>query len=105
LIGGISFAAVVAGVFAYFTGGPVLALALAGFLMGLIAQAGDLAESAMKRAFHVKDASQLLPGHGGFMDRMDGLVSVTVAAALAALFLDPQAPATALLSGLPVAGL
>ncbi len=105
LIGGISFAAVVAGVFAYFTGGPVLALALAGLLMGLIAQAGDLAESAMKRAFHVKDASQLLPGHGGFMDRMDGLVSVTVAAALAALFLDPQAPATALLSGLPVAGL
>ena len=105
LIGGISFAAVVAGVFASFTGGPVLALALAGFLMGLIAQAGDLAESAMKRAFHVKDASQLLPGHGGFMDRMDGLVSVTVAAALAALFLDPQAPATALLSGLPVAGL
>ncbi|MDQ8697514.1 phosphatidate cytidylyltransferase [Hyphomicrobium sp. LHD-15] len=105
LIGGVSFAAVIAGVFAYFTGGPVLALALTGLLMGLIAQAGDLAESAMKRAFHVKDASQLLPGHGGFMDRMDGLVSVTVAAALAALFLNPQAPAAALLSGLPVAGL
>jgi phosphatidate cytidylyltransferase len=103
LIGGVSAAAVAGGGFAYATGGPVLALALAGLLMGLIAQAGDLAESAMKRSFNVKDASQLLPGHGGFMDRMDGIVSVTVAVALAALFLNPQAPATALLAGLAIA--
>jgi phosphatidate cytidylyltransferase len=105
LIGGVSAAAITAGAFAYATGGAVPALALTGLLMGLIAQAGDLAESAMKRAFNVKDTSQLLPGHGGFMDRMDGIVSVTVAAAFAALFLNPQAPATALLAGLPIAGL
>jgi phosphatidate cytidylyltransferase len=105
LVGGLSAAAIMAGAFASFTGGAVLALALTGLLMGLVAQAGDLAESAMKRAFNVKDASQLLPGHGGFMDRMDGIVSVTVAAAFAALFLDPQSPAAALLAGLPVMGL
>ena len=68
--------------------------------MGVIAQMGDLAESAMKRAFHIKDVSQLLPGHGGFMDRMDGLVPVAVAVAVAVLFLDPRAPAEALLAGL-----
>lgn len=104
LIGGLSAAMIAAGLFAYATGAPVLALAVTGLVMGLIAQAGDLAESAMKRAFHVKDASQLLPGHGGFMDRMDGIVSATIAAALAALFLNPHAPASALLQGLPLAG-
>ncbi|MBL8844298.1 MAG: phosphatidate cytidylyltransferase [Hyphomicrobium zavarzinii] len=104
LIGGITTAGLAAGTFGYVIGSPVLGLAAAGVLMGLIAQAGDLAESALKRAFNVKDASQLLPGHGGFMDRMDGLVTVAVAVALAALFLDPQAPASALLAGLPIGG-
>ena len=55
--------------------------------------------SAIKRAFNVKDASQLLPGHGGFMDRVDGLVPVAVLVALAALFLNPHAPAAALFAG------
>ena len=48
-------------------------LAVTGLIMGIIAQMGDLAESAMKRAFNIKDVSQLLPGHGGFMDRIDSL--------------------------------
>jgi phosphatidate cytidylyltransferase len=73
---------------------------LTGLVMGVVAQLGDLAESAMKRAFNVKDASQLLPGHGGFMDRMDGLVPVAVVLALVVLFLDPTAPAQALMAGL-----
>jgi len=104
LIGGITVAGLVAGAFAYGIGAPIAPLAATGLFMGLIAQAGDLAESALKRAFNVKDVSQLLPGHGGFMDRMDGLVAAATAVALAALFLDPQAPATALLAGLPIAG-
>lgn len=100
LAGGLASAAAAAAAYAYMIGAPLVALALMGFVMGAIAQMGDLAESAMKRAFNVKDASQLLPGHGGFMDRMDGLAPVAVAVAVAALFIDPQAPAGALLAGL-----
>jgi phosphatidate cytidylyltransferase len=74
-------------------------LILVGIALALIAQAGDLAESALKRVFNLKDASDLIPGHGGFMDRMDGLVAAAVAAALLALAIDAQAPARALLFG------
>ncbi|AHB49222.1 phosphatidate cytidylyltransferase [Hyphomicrobium nitrativorans NL23] len=100
LLGGISAAGLTAGAFASSVGAPVLPLAVAGVAMGLVAQTGDLAESALKRAFHLKDASGLLPGHGGFMDRVDGLVPVAVLLALVLLFLDPKAPADALFSGL-----
>lgn len=101
LSGGVLAAGLVGAGFASWTGAPVAALACMGVLLGLIAQAGDLAESALKRAFDVKDASQLLPGHGGFMDRMDGLVAAAVAVAITVLFIDPRAPAAALLAGLP----
>ncbi|HYD15278.1 MAG TPA: phosphatidate cytidylyltransferase, partial [Hyphomicrobium sp.] len=104
LVGGVLAAGLCAAVFAYAITAPVAALAVTGLLMGLVAQAGDLAESALKRAFNVKDASDLLPGHGGFMDRMDGIVAVTVVVALAVLFLDPQAPAGALFAGLAGVG-
>lgn len=74
-------------------------LALLGLLLAFVAQGGDLAESALKRAYGLKDASDLIPGHGGFMDRMDGVVTAAVAAALIALAIDPYAPARALLYG------
>ena len=44
----------------------------------IVSQLGDLAESAMKRAFDVKDSSRLIPGHGGVMDRLDGFWSVAL---------------------------
>jgi phosphatidate cytidylyltransferase len=75
-------------------------LLLLGVGLAFVAQAGDLAESALKRLFNLKDASDLIPGHGGFMDRMDSIVAAAVAAALLALAIDPHAPARALLFGL-----
>lgn len=100
LIGALCAAAAAAAVFTVLEpeAGPVR-LILIGVGLALVAQAGDLAESALKRLFNLKDASDLIPGHGGFMDRMDSIVAAAVAAALLALAIDPHAPARALLFG------
>ena len=58
------------------------AAALIGLLVGLATMAGDLWESALKRRFGVKDSGDLIPGHGGILDRVDGLMFAVVVMAV-----------------------
>ncbi|MCH9766091.1 MAG: phosphatidate cytidylyltransferase [Alphaproteobacteria bacterium] len=97
LIIGVSAAGVAAAFFAGWISAPVAALAVLAMVLASISQLGDLAESALKRQFKIKDSSHLIPGHGGFLDRMDSLAPVAVAATLLAFFLNPELPAQALL--------
>ncbi len=78
LIGGMAGAAAVGALAAWLLDieAPFLFL---GAPMGLIAQFGDLYESWVKRRCDVKDSSSLIPGHGGVLDRLDGLLPVIVA--------------------------
>ena len=99
LAGGVSAAAAVGAVMGHVVGGSPAWMGFLALLLAFVAQAGDLAESALKRSYGLKDSSNLIPGHGGFMDRMDGIVTAAVAAALVALLIDPYAPARALLHG------
>ena len=76
-----AFFGVVAGVLvAAALGQPNLAsLAVVALVLSIVAQAGDLFESWVKRRHGAKDSSTIIPGHGGVMDRVDGLVAAAVA--------------------------
>lgn len=63
-------------------GAPVWPWIVAGMLISVVAQVGDLFESGMKRRFQVKDSGSILPGHGGLLDRVDGLGAVSIFATL-----------------------
>jgi phosphatidate cytidylyltransferase len=81
-IGGFIASLAVAALFAGFGFGRIGPLLLLGAVLSIASQLGDLFESAVKRRFGVKDSSQIIPGHGGLLDRLDGFVAAIVLAAL-----------------------
>lgn len=86
LIGGAIAAVISGGLFGYYMNDvdillfndATILLILSG-LLALLSQVGDLAESAIKRTFAVKDSGSIIPGHGGVMDRIDGVLFVAPA--------------------------
>ncbi|MEO3430060.1 phosphatidate cytidylyltransferase [Pelagibius sp. CAU 1746] len=76
LIGGALAAGLVGALAAGFLGREAMLLVVGGMVLAVVAQGGDLLESWCKRHFGVKDSSHIIPGHGGILDRVDGLLAV-----------------------------
>ncbi|HTV68840.1 MAG TPA: phosphatidate cytidylyltransferase [Rhizobiaceae bacterium] len=99
-IGG-AVAGTIAGlIIAWIAGGALVPLGVIALILSVVAQFGDLFESWVKRRHGVKDSSNVIPGHGGVMDRVDGLVAAALALyAIGALAGDPNSPARTLFPG------
>jgi phosphatidate cytidylyltransferase len=76
------------GVAAAFMHLSLVGAALIGLAGGLATMAGDLWESMLKRRFGVKDSGDLIPGHGGLLDRVDGLMFAVMVFAIARLVVE-----------------
>lgn len=95
LVGGMCAAAVVSSALGLvFDVGDSVTLALIGAGLAVVGQLGDLLESAAKRSAGVKDSGYLIPGHGGLLDRIDGLVAVLVVVAAVRLVVGGEWPWT-----------
>ena len=95
--GAIAGAAVASGIYAAWFAPSVLPLVILAAALAVVEQAGDIFESAFKRFHGVKDSGHLIPGHGGIIDRVDGLIAVTIVAAIIGFFRFAPSPAQGLL--------
>ncbi|WP_226688480.1 phosphatidate cytidylyltransferase [Ruegeria arenilitoris] len=86
--GGWAAAAIVGAVFAIYAGFGFMFVVIS-VLASMASQAGDIVESATKRKFGVKDSSNLIPGHGGFLDRFDGMMGAALFVLIAGLIYSP----------------
>lgn len=92
LLGGLAGGVAIASIVLLAAGYPVTpGLAMLAFVLALVSAGGDLFESWLKRRFGVKDSGGLIPGHGGVMDRLDGLVFSALAMWAAAILVAGQA--------------
>lgn len=89
LCGGIGAAALAAALLALALGWPPMKAVVVGGCLAAVSQGGDLLESQLKRRHGVKDAGRLIPGHGGLLDRADGLMAAGLVMALAMWFTGP----------------
>jgi phosphatidate cytidylyltransferase len=97
-IGGALAACLAGSLFALWFGRTSIpAVAALSIALAVVAQGGDLGESFIKRFFGVKDSSGLIPGHGGVLDRLDGLVFAAIGAGVIAAAADRVNPGRALL--------
>ncbi len=85
LVGGIVGAAAAGAVVAGFVETNIVTITLLSGVLAVVAQIGDLAISKAKRTFNVKDSSNIIPGHGGVLDRFDGILSTSLAMVLLSL--------------------
>ena len=82
---GAVFGASLVAVISYYAANVLIALTLTlpvilllGGVLAVVSQMGDLFESALKRKYDLKDAGSILPGHGGVLDRVDGLIGALI---------------------------